>query len=820
MKHIEMGKNTIVKGRCIMEKTEMISERSGFGKMLPPKLPLDKIKLQIPKKWTLIKETIFLGIGFLWGNTTVFQILNPMGIAYISAFLMQGKRFYRVVAAVSAGLLFSNFDEKQKYILCILFCLAFHWGASNKIKYPSTLLKASFGGGATMLGGVLFTTIRGGSYFYSGIAAIEAVAVFLLTYVVEKGVFLLQRGLKRHIMTSEEIMSIALLLGGAVAGSADMTIPICNIPIMAILSSSMILIGAYRGGAGIGTAAGVLFGFLLIVCGKIEMEVFCALSLGGLLCGAMKELGKIASVISFFIAVVVVLFYCNQTLLDIPFLEGLLIGSIIFLFVPKRAFAFINTYGVHEKEFQEDTYFLKMKELTEERLSQFATAFRSLGKTFLPELDKKTIGKNDVSLLIDNIADKACRNCGLAIYCWDTELYSTYQATFSALSVCEKKGRVELEQLSEAFRKNCVKSDVFVEVVNRCYEIFETQSIWRNKLAECRELVSQQLFAVGSIIENLSGQLDVRGIFLESIEKELKIKLDKTGISVEDISVMEDRVQHGTEVIITMKSCNGNNMCKEKIIPVISKALHKPMKKAGGKYACYAGTGGRCVLRLIEENKYRLTVATAACPKQEGGISGDSASFLETASGISVIALSDGMGSGITAREESKSAIELLEQFIEAGFEKELAINMINSVLLLRSAEEKFATLDICTVNLYTAKAEFMKMGAAAAYILRDGKIIAIRSETLPVGILQHVSMEKNDIILKHNDIVILMTDGIMEAVGEEQEDVAWLSSLFETFYSSNPQDVADYILQQAQKKAEQGRKDDMTVIAGRFWEI
>ena len=192
---------------------------------------------------------------------------------------------------------------------------------------------------------------------------------------------------------------------------------------------------------------------------------------------------------------------------------------------------------------------------------------------------------------------------------------------------------------------------------------------------------------------------------------------------------------------------------------------------------------------------------------------------METASGISVIALSDGMGSGMVAREESKSTIELLEQFIEAGFEKELAINMINSVLLLRSAEEKFATLDICTVNLYTAKAEFMKMGAAAAYILRDGKIMSIRSETLPVGILQQVSMEKNDILLKHNDMVLLMTDGIMEAVGED-DDVAWLTSLFETFYSSNPQDVADYILQEAQKKAEQGRKDDMTVIAGRFWEI
>ena len=803
-----------------MEKTEMILERSGFGKMLPPKLPIEKVKLRMPKKWAVVRESILLSIGFLWGNTTIFQILNPLGIAYLSAFLMKGKRFYSIGLAVALGLLWGDFANKEKYILCLIFCLVFHWGANSKVKYPSTLLKALFGGSAMLLGGILFAAIKGGSHFYSWIAVIEAAAVFLMTYVTEKGILLLERGLKRHIMTSEEIISLALLLGGAVAGSADINVPIVKIPLMAILSSCMILIGGYRGGAGIGTAAGVLFGFLLLVCGKVDMEVFCALSLGGLLCGAMKELGKFVCVVSFFVAVVVVLFYCSDELLEQTFLEGLLIGSILFLLVPKRAFAFINTYGVHEKEFQEDTYFLKMKELTEERLEQFAGAFRSLGKTFLPELDKKSAGKNDIAALIDTIADKACRNCGLAVYCWDTELYATYQTAFSALSVCERKGKVELEQLPEAFKKNCVRGDVFVDVVNRAYENFQIQSIWRNKLAECRELVSQQLFAVGTIIENLSGQLDVRGVFLESMEKELRAKLDKAGIAVDDVSVMEDRNQQGTEVIITTKACNGNHVCREKIIPTVNKTLHKPMRKAGGKYACYSGVGGKCTLRLVEENKFRMTVATASCPKEEGGISGDSASFLETANGTSVIALSDGMGSGMVAREESKSAIELLEQFIEAGFEKELAINMINSVLLLRSAEEKFATLDICTVDLYTGKAEFMKMGAAAAYILRDGKIIAIRSQTLPVGILRHISMDKNDMILKHNDMVLLMTDGIMEAVGEAQEDVAWLSSLFETFYSSNPQDVADYILQEAKKKAENGKKDDMTVIAGRFWEI
>ena len=36
----------------------------------------------------------------------------------------------------------------------------------------------------------------------------------------------------------------------------------------------------------------------------------------------------------------------------------------------------------------------------------------------------------------------------------------------------------------------------------------------------------------------------------------------------------------------------------------------------------------------------------------------------------------------------------------------------------------------------------------------------------------------------------------------------------------SNGSESSIYVLQQAQKKAEQYKKDDMTVIAGRFWEI
>ena len=41
------------------------------------------------------------------------------------------------------------------------------------------------------------------------------------------------------------------------------------------------------------------------------------------------------------------------------------------------------------------------------------------------------------------------------------------------------------------------------------------------------------------------------------------------------------------------------------------------------------------------------------------------------------------MGSGIAAYRESELVIDLLEQFLEAGFSKETAVRMINSALLV-----------------------------------------------------------------------------------------------------------------------------------------
>lgn len=809
-----------------MEKTEITMTPRAFGKALPPEVkkpkertsPKVSMKIRI-KGIPLWKELLTVGFGVLWGNTTFFGILSPLGYGYLGAHLGQGLFFYLGAIGVAIGILLGGVHIPKYMGILLLFCLL-QWGIGKGKKEMAGWKKAVGAGTMVTCGGVLYGLLAGGSVFYTGVACLEGVSVLCLSMVMEKGLGLLQGSLQRRLLSPEELLSLSLLAGGLVAGSAGVVLPVGSLPMMPLLATTLLLLSGYRGGAGVGAATGVLFGFLLLLCGKGGLVLFSAFALAGLFCGSVKELGRIAVVLSFFCAMAVMFFYQEKELLTIPFFQSVGLGGMLFLLIPAKAFSFLNTFAIHEKEFGEDTYFIRMKELIEERLSQFANAFYALGKSFQIEgAEGKNLGKMEVAALVDGIAQKVCAGCGVQPYCWGKDFFKTYQMTFSALSVCETKGRFRREQFPRPFQETCVRCDSFAEAINGAYENFRLEQIWNGKLEECRSLVSQQLFGVGEIMKGLAGQLDVRGVFLESMEKEIRTGLDGMGVRVSKVSVIENRQKQGSmEVCLTFGGCGGSGLCREVIVPQVSKVLGRPMKKAEGKNHCYGTKEGSCSLRLVEECAFGLATAVATRPKMVGDVCGDSTTFLETGTGSAIMAVSDGMGTGKGARKESHCAIELLEQFMEAGFEKDLSISFINSALLLRSGEETFATLDICTVDLYSARAEFVKIGAAAAYILRKGRVIAIRSQALPVGILGQVTPDKNDMLLKDGDIILLMTDGVTEAIGGAGEDISFLTELFKNFQSYNPQDVADYILLTAEGQLEGDRRDDMTVMAGRFY--
>jgi len=208
----------------------------------------------------------------------------------------------------------------------------------------------------------------------------------------------------------------------------------------------------------------------------------------------------------------------------------------------------------------------------------------------------------------------------------------------------------------------------------------------------------------------------------------------------------------------------------------------------------------------------------AKLSKYDGVVSGDSYTFMNSGDGKFMIALSDGMGSGQKAATQSKATINLLEQFMESGFDKDTTIKLINSILVMKSNEDAFSTIDLSVIDLYDGEAEFVKIGAVPTFIMRAEKVEVVKSASLPIGILSNIEMDLTRKQIGNGDFIVMMTDGIIDSFQKgENRDNAVLEFL-QKINSSNPQHIADAILDEAYKNCGGKPEDDMTVLAAKVW--
>ena len=223
-----------------------------------------------------------------------------------------------------------------------------------------------------------------------------------------------------------------------------------------------------------------------------------------------------------------------------------------------------------------------------------------------------------------------------------------------------------------------------------------------------------------------------------------------------------------------------------------------------------------CKLKLSEEQGYTVTTGVARATKYNSKESGDSHTFMDLGNGSYLLALSDGMGSGIKAKEESAASIELFENFMEAGFDKITAVELINSVLVLKSEPQNFSTLDICTINMYTGVCDLAKIGASETYIVSNDKTDVISSTSLPIGMLEKVDMETSKIQLNDNDLIVMVTDGISDCFNSDVSKNQ-LKTLLKNSRNKDPYTISELVLSLAKKLSNDIAKDDMTVLTAKI---
>ena len=220
-----------------------------------------------------------------------------------------------------------------------------------------------------------------------------------------------------------------------------------------------------------------------------------------------------------------------------------------------------------------------------------------------------------------------------------------------------------------------------------------------------------------------------------------------------------------------------------------------------------------CTQALFEQVpalEIEVGAATRSCSGEE--VTGDSYVSRTLYGGRHVLALSDGMGSGLSARQESHAALTLMVESLRAGYTRAQALDVVNALMLMCTGREMYATMDLFVCDLHTGETAFEKLGACASYVVRDGEVRSIGADTLPVGVLPEVEARSLRMTLQAGDVVVMLTDGVADAYpgGEDalREAVGKLAWL-------HPQAVGEKLI--AQALAGHDARDDMAVLCARI---
>ncbi|WP_088226292.1 SpoIIE family protein phosphatase [Desulfosporosinus sp. FKB] len=213
---------------------------------------------------------------------------------------------------------------------------------------------------------------------------------------------------------------------------------------------------------------------------------------------------------------------------------------------------------------------------------------------------------------------------------------------------------------------------------------------------------------------------------------------------------------------------------------------------------------------LARRRRNFLDVGVAAFTKSGNGLSGDNYASIAFSSTQHAFILSDGMGVGEKAAKMSATALALLEQLLTTGFDPIGSIQALNSILVLRSPEESFVTIDMAILDLESSNLKLIKAGASPSYLITSEEVKRLVSSGLPVGILNQIEIPIIDEEMQGGETLVLITDGVQDVL---KEGADWIQDILKQPASLKSQELADLISNEARRLSEGVLEDDGIVL-------
>jgi sigma-B regulation protein RsbU (phosphoserine phosphatase) len=190
-----------------------------------------------------------------------------------------------------------------------------------------------------------------------------------------------------------------------------------------------------------------------------------------------------------------------------------------------------------------------------------------------------------------------------------------------------------------------------------------------------------------------------------------------------------------------------------------------------------------------------LDLAAAYVPARELG--GDFYDFLPYGKGRLGFALGDVSGKGTAAALYASLAIGTVREIVvNHACDPACMLALLNQRLHGARLDSRFIAMLFAIYDAPSRRLKLSNAGGPYPLLVRDGHVLSIRLEGVPLGLLPDTQYDESEIDLQPGDIVLFASDGILESenAGEEEFGLARLSALL---VGLSPKDSASRIAEQ-----------------------
>ncbi len=758
------------------------------------------------RQWIRPKALLVFLIAFLLGRAAIGGQLVPFGIAFLVAVMIRSPHLLLPVAIMtiigerSLGFVEPAWLTSFTFIVLIL---SRSFLATKGAGFIRQSIKAVLWIFTTKV--LLFVVfLHPLAYDYLRLALEAMIAGALLpSYLII--VRVIQNPRDNFGKLQEEAGSIIFLFLGLLLG---LNLTVAGYNLGAVISKYLVLMAAFGGpgwGAAIGAACGLIPG-LAQFNGLVLTGLY---SLSGMLAGLLKHWGKLGILAGFFCGNLFYSFYFSDHLFLTDFLKTSGLAAGLLVLTPKRILDYLS--GRQSKSARQ------VKELPasiELGLKGLINLFEILSSRYM-QTAAAIEEKQGRERVIKNTINKVCLDCPLSRYCWEEEGYLYYQYLSSWLEQLEM-GRTEYpeEFMPPELKKRCKRPIELGTTLSYLLAVETANDLWQRKIVKERKATAAQLRSTIKILEKAHRDWEKISERDEAIEETLLLELEGLNLYPERLEVWVDEEQ-GTDIYLELKiqRQKGVNYA-ETIVKAFSANLNLPVTVKKQYFSGLDSIENLCLrLMVIKESKPEIGFAKLA--KEGSEVSGDSLLVSGLSQNRWLFLLSDGMGSGEKAFQESSSLVLLLEQLLTLGFSLAEAIEMVNTLIFIEG-DESFATIDLFLLDSDRELLEFIKIGAVPSLLITGGNCTILENSSIPVGVVEEITPETISRTLEPGAILIMVSDGVWQGAKNNNQE-GWLPDFIKGVWQLEPNKLAHRILEHANILHGGKAEDDLTVLVAKI---